>query len=96
MADQHVSRDDYESLVEDVDAQMGGDVDIRDDYSGRGMFGEECLAVVGDNYTLDVFLDAARYFGIKASLRTMQQDSMGLSSVYYWPHIKVEKEAEHA
>ena len=90
MADQRVSRDNYESLVEDVDAQMGGDVDIRDDYSGRYMHGAKCLAVVGDNYALDVFLDAARYFGIEASLRNMSEDSMGLSSVYYWPHIEVE------
>ena len=90
MNEQNVSRADYESLIEDVDAQMGGDVDIRDDYSGQYMYGAECLAVVGDNYVLDVFLDAARFFGIEASLRTMREDSMGLRSVYYWPNIKVE------
>lgn len=88
---ERVSRAVYETLVEDVDAQMGGDVDIRDDYSGRYMYGRECLAVVGDNYTLDVFLDACRYYGIGARLGNMAQDSMGLSQVFYWPSIEVEK-----
>ena len=92
MAEQVVSRADYESLVEDVGGQLGGDVDIRDDYSGRYMYGATCLAVVGDNYVLDVFMDAAWYYGIDVSLRNMSEDSMGLSSVFYWPHVRVEKE----
>lgn len=89
MTHQRVSRDDYESLVEDVAAQLGG-VDIRDDYSGRYMHGATCLAVVGGNHVLEVFLEAAQYFGIEASLRNMCEDSMGLSTVYFWPHIEVE------
>jgi len=88
---ERVSREDYENLVEDVDAQLGGDVDVRDDYSGRYMYGATCLAVVGDNYVLEVFLDAARYYGIDARLGNMAQDSMGLSQVFYWPGIEVEE-----
>lgn len=88
---ERVSREDYENLVEDVEAQLGGDVDIRDDYSGRYMYGATCLAVVGDNYVLEVFLDAARYYGIDARLGNMAQDSMGLSQVFYWPSIEVEE-----
>lgn len=89
---ERVSREDYENLVEDVEAQLGGDVDVRDDYSGKFMHGAKCLAVVGDSYVLDVFLDACRYYNIDARLGTMKQDSMGLSQVYYWPDIKVEEE----
>ena len=88
---ERVSREDYENLVEDVDAQLGGDVDVRDDYSGRYMYGATCLAVVGDNYVLEVFLDAARYYGIDARLGNMAQGSMGLSQVFYWPGIEVEE-----
>lgn len=89
---ERVSREDYEALVENIDAQLGGDVDVRDDYSGRGMYGATCLAVVGDNYVLEVFLEGARFYGIDARLGNMAQDSMGLSHVFYWPSIEVEKE----
>lgn len=89
---EQVSREDYEELVEDVTAQLGGDVDVLDNYSGRGMHGAKCLAVVGDTHTLDVFLDACRYFGIDTRLGTMKQDSLGTDRVFYWPNIEIEEE----
>lgn len=93
MAEQIISRETYEKLVEDVESQLEDEVDVRDDYSGRYMYGAECLAVVGDHYVLEVFLDAATYYDVDVSLGSVLEDSMGLRSVYYWPGVEVEKEA---
>ncbi len=90
-----VSQDTAEVLEEMFD-------DVRYDYSGRGMFGAECVAIITDEGG----------FSIATSLQELQEtyeddeeisemldcmlnreprtDSMGLSTVYYWPSIEVE------
>lgn len=48
--------------------------EVREDYSGRGMFGRKCPAVVVDNY-----LDFIAEIGIKG----LKVDNMGLQWVVY-------------
>lgn len=73
-------------------------------YSGRGMYGKECLAVQFDGSPVTIVLEAVEYFANTLSadeavdqicefmqmLKSPSQDSMGLGSVMYWPHIKWE------
>lgn len=69
--------------------------EIREDYSGRGMFGDQCFGItldgggdlfkfamlVGKNELLsEVFEDAG----------PPNSDSMGLGVIYYWPRLAVE------
>lgn len=72
-------------------------------YSGRGMYGKECLAIVGDD--LDAFALGvavgdwlATHHGIgDYSWPRMQSDSMDRGAVYYWPSeefVDVEEEEE--
>lgn len=72
-------------------------------YSGRGMYGKECLAVTGSSSELrdlfkEVILDAANLFvddgfdlyefqDIVDSCFEYSQDSMGCDVVYYWRNI---------
>lgn len=49
------------------------------DYSGRGMFGQTCLGIVCDDPS-DTIADA----GVHGA----RQDSLGRSTIVYWPHIK--------
>jgi hypothetical protein len=75
--------------------------DVRS-YSGRGMYGKECLGVECDDpvaCVLDVIGEFANCTDDKfdvvdlvESLRDPSQDSMGLSSILYWPRIKWEGE----
>ena len=65
------------------------------DYSGRGMYGAECLAVVTED---SAFVFCANVMDedneekraeISNILHTTREDSMGKSSViFYWPRLK--------
>jgi hypothetical protein len=67
-------------------------------YSGRGMYGRECAAVVSDNMKFmaniivelhDDYEDDVTAFedAVFALFEDIHQDNMGLSTVYYWPSI---------
>jgi hypothetical protein len=75
-----------------------GDFKVRS-YSGRGMYGKSCLAIVGDcinpveiGYLIYEWCEsnAEVLHGEVPSLNhisNMHSDSMGLGTVYYWPRI---------
>jgi hypothetical protein len=60
-------------------------LDIRDDYSGRGMFGKQCLGVVGSIAELDALLNR-----VEGSNEGLCKDSMGKEFIYYWPSVTME------
>lgn len=100
-----LTKDQYDDLVDTL--EMSGLInEARSNYSGRGMYGKECIGFVTD---LNFF-----EFGLKfaAELVTLNEDnsefpeyqdfniedfydsrtdSMGLSSIVYFPGITVEK-----
>jgi hypothetical protein len=69
-------------------------------YSGRGMFGKECVSVSLDRHTdvseffadvLEVLCDSKEYETIYEFIRLMREtrtDGMGLGIVVYWPGIE--------
>lgn len=78
-------------------------------YSGRGMYGKECLAVTTDQFDGDnpvatvveivqLMLDDVTCNSdrndILDDLRRSYMDSMGRSNVIYFPHIKIVVEDE--
>ena len=54
---------------------------VRDDYSGRGMYGKTCYGIVTDD-PLAVVEDAAA-----VGLRGARTDSMGTHTIVYWPAV---------
>lgn len=73
-------------------------------YSGRGMFGSQCISISGDDCS-DVIkgciqrivdlvgLDEMKTSEAKSMVATLlghSQDSMGRGSVFYWPRVKLE------
>jgi hypothetical protein len=50
-------------------------------YSGRGMYGKECLGAVAHS-AKDVYAECGR-----ANIKTARVDSMGLGVVVYWPSV---------
>ena len=68
-------------------------------YSGRGMFGKQCVAVVTETdlpwtEILADLVEACDDCSEAASLvRSVRMDSMGMQTVLYWPSIAFDEEA---
>lgn len=70
----------------------------REDYSGRGMFGRTCIGITCDE-PLRVVLELAAHlmeampelgsYDLMDALGTPRMDSMGCSSILYFPHLEV-------
>jgi hypothetical protein len=70
-------------MTEDLDGE------VRTTYSGRGMFGKECLGVAGEfkPFQLGLALGADDELrDIFQELRTCE-DQMGLGIILYWPDL---------
>lgn len=77
------------------------DYRLREDYSGRCMFGKDCVGIVTDDGGFEVAMKMVAAFRdednelldifMDASSR---QDSMGLSRIIYFPGISVPVEEE--
>ena len=84
---------DYEQLQEACEnAGLSGDA-LRPDYSGRAMYGSTCLGIVVDSLDeLLAFIASFASFGDDWDSLTsgVRQDSMGLSTIYYWPNVGCE------
>ena len=59
------------------------DAEYRTDYSGRGMFGVQCVGVVC--YDPVKVIESAVEFGFKGA----RYDSMGRQWIVYWPQISI-------
>lgn len=73
-------------------------------YSGRGMYGKECLGVSGDS-ALEIVLETIETVASQAGdtetiaefvadLLDVRTDSMGRGEIVYWPSIKWEDEVQ--
>ena len=72
--------DEYIELIEEIANEEGGEVIYG--YSGRGMYGKECVAIACDD------ADRAIYLAGQKDLPMPVSDSMGRRCVVYWPNIK--------
>ena len=80
--------------------------DYRDDYSGRGMYGDTCPAVVYESQrdaindmiemmSLDDLdpmpCEIETHFALKGAFKSHKMDSMGRGVVLYFPALKAKK-----
>lgn len=97
-------------LIKDAVEQYGDEdaVSFRNDYSGRGMYGRQCVGIVGDESTCmkivgQVIKDAHAQgmdFEFDEAVDTLLdscRDSMGRDIIVYWPEVAPleEREPEH-
>jgi hypothetical protein len=88
-----MDKEEFDRVVEAVE-EAGYEVRS---YSGRGMYGKECLGVECDDpvkFMLELAIglaetceDAGEVADFLEMLRDPQTDSMGLGSIIYWPRI---------
>lgn len=94
--------DRLEDALGGVDLEPGDD-NLRTDYSGRGMYGAECVGWVGEDpirFAFELAVIIARAFveqepdldDIRDALDKIgspASDSMGRSTIWYWPAVRV-------
>lgn len=71
-------------LLEELADDYGLDYDT--DYSGRGMFGAQCLSVTGDRGDMADARDE-----LEQALGAYSEDSMGMGVVLYWRRHQTRK-----
>lgn len=66
------------------------DLDVRTNYSGRGMFGARCLGVVGSHHELS---ELVQHVAIETGevVPAPSTDSMGLDIIWYWPAARTDR-----
>ncbi len=66
-------------IIREVAAEIGGKV--RENYSGRGMFGKICFGIIYRD--VQTIIEEAAERGLKGA----SQDNMGLDYIVYWPSV---------
>jgi hypothetical protein len=98
--------DTIKSMLEDLDV-FEDEFDIRTDYSGRGMYGKECIGFVTKEAALipmaltAVLIDTERYALLDnniawSDLTDIRTDSMGLSTIVYFPDWQLDKDEDNS
>lgn len=92
-----ITSEEFDNAVSAVEDEFGVDLNARKDYSGRGMYGKTCVGIVVDDAThMIAFLHFLAeeleedFLTILHELGAGGSDNMGLSTIYYWSHLKVE------
>lgn len=63
---------------------------VREDYSGRGMFGSTCFGIVTDDSGFALFCASVGSFMDDWDwVGDVQSDGMGLETIYYWRRVKL-------
>ncbi len=78
-----ITEGEWEDFLERVDGEE------RRDYSGRGMYGKKCPAIITDESLFIVGCNAREAFGEYAFELNPCQDNMGLSAVVYFPDLEI-------
>ena len=77
-------------------AQNWDELSLRTDYSGRFMYGENCIGFVTGRYCYADLEDILDFIGdyetdtewVDHLRQTVRTDSMGMGQIYYWPNLK--------
>jgi hypothetical protein len=82
-----VSREEIEDALEGCG--LDGEISIYENYSGRGMYGSECFGIVCNESNFAQFCAAigAATDGWGDWIYKVRSDSMGLSTIWYWPGV---------
>lgn len=91
-------------LIKDTSSDLAGDVDFRKSYSGRGMYGAECVGIVGSHQQcMSIIAEVIKELHSVGDdgfddnvdeLMCFETDSMGRDMIYYWPQIQWEGEPD--
>lgn len=77
------------------------EIQIHTNYSGRGMFGDKCFGISGNQRSLNIYsyfirslIDRDRDLAEEFLTQAIREDSMGRGSIIYWEGIQWNEEYE--
>ncbi len=77
-------------LYGENDVLHGEDVEIRGNYSGRGMYGAQCFGIVCNVGNLALFCASLGSFADDWDwVMSVRSDNMGRSTIWYWPDVRL-------
>lgn len=91
------------TTLKSVLKQSHEDVEYRKEYSGRGMYGDNCIGIVGQwgdctnaiAHTInELIADDNLNPEDTETLLSFKYDSMGMDVILYWPELKDESETD--
>lgn len=103
------SQSDLDTIIEQINELdvLDDEIEVRTDYSGRGMYGKECIGFVTKEYSTFlmaltvVLINSMRYASLDntiewSELTDVRTDSMGLSTIVYFPdwHLDADDDNE--
>lgn len=87
--------------INDLAEQEDYSVTLRNDYSGRGMFGRRCVGIICPRHlvmeAIDCLKQAQQETGVKLPVnlnRDFCKDNMGLDMIYYYPQLDISTDGE--
>lgn len=100
-----VNQSQLERATEMTEDDLHDEIRVIADYSGKGMMGRQCIAVVGDfsvatSFLLNLAILRCDDSG-EANINEVRQelaeitvhtktDMLGMSGIYYWPYLNVQ------
>lgn len=86
-----VLTEEQEERLRDAAEEYG--VTFRDNYSGRGMYGDSCIGFVFDSghmHGVTMALIDALGIDLANEITTSRTDNMGLDTIIYYPGVKTQ------
>lgn len=80
MAQTVQDEDEKRRLIEGI-AERNPDISLHTDYSGRGMFGDTCYGLSGDEHEIVRAME-------RENLPDGTKDQLGLGVIIYWPSVE--------
>jgi hypothetical protein len=87
-------------LIREIAEDGNEDTGFRNNYSGRGMYGRECVGITGSQSDCQAIIaevikqaharaddDELVFDDVVDAVLDYRQDSMGFDVIIYWPHI---------
>lgn len=96
-------------LIREIAEDGNEDTGFRNNYSGRGMYGRECVGITGSQSDCQALIaaiikeaharaddDELVFDDVVDAVLDYSQDSMGFDVIIYWPHIEALADEEPA
>lgn len=84
------------TIPRNVWEQLQDEYNVRNDYSGRGMYGETCFGVSGaDEFTLGVIFHRLMGDTAVELANRANTDTLGRGTIVYFPGVKLEDFVEY-
>lgn len=85
-----ITAEQLNDIVREMQDAGDYEINVRTDYSGRGMYGDECIGFVTDYTAFTLGLIMSHVLGFEEALElSPSEDQMGRSSIVYFRNLQL-------